>query len=85
MFLPNVDELISMARRGFAPEQVFGPDRPRIAARLHEAREAVSGSMNTTDWGSDAYATHRYAYDVLTAALSTYAEYADKEAAYARA
>lgn len=84
MFLPNVEELISMARRGYAPEQIFGPDRPRLAARLFEARDAVAGSMVGIDWGSPAYDRRRTTRSVLDAALSAYAEYADKATAIAR-
>lgn len=84
MLLPNVQELITMARHGYVPDQIFGPDRPRMAARLFEARDAVATSMESIDWGSPAYERRMTTRNVLSAALSAYAEYADKATAVAR-
>lgn len=82
--LPSVAELIGMARNGNTPAPVFGPDRPRMAVRLFEARDQVSESMTRIDWGSEAYARRKAARRVLADALAGYAEYADRAAALAR-
>ena len=84
MCLPSVAELIAMARKGYAPETVFGPDRPRMAVRLFEARDQVTDAMTRIDWGSEIYARRKAARRVLDDALTGYAEYVDRAAALAR-
>lgn len=85
MLLPNVAELIRDARNGNTYAPVCGPDRPRMAARLFEARDTIANLLPGIDWGSEGYHTLRRIRETLDTALKDYGEYADWAAAHARA